>query len=155
MGSLNLSFWQCCTLLWVRVDHSSFKSKSRGEAILLHKSLPFLHSDPNGRLTNATGQIHNICLVLANVYAPNQGDDAFLEHVSSTRQSMSSRYLGLRSNEDFLGFVLQQIDHFLNLNKAPGVSASLLRETMKAYIIIVLYTGYKTKRKREKITKRR
>ncbi len=61
--------------------HSSFQGKSRGTAILLHKSVPFVHSstvsDSNGRFVIVVGQILNTRVVLANIYAPNYDDDAF------------------------------------------------------------------------------
>lgn len=67
---------------WVgQTYHSSFQGKSQGAAILLHKSVPFVHSstisDANGRFIIVAGHIHNNRVALANIYAPNYDDDAF------------------------------------------------------------------------------
>lgn len=71
---------------WVgQTYHSSFQGKSRGTAILLHKSVPFVHSstisDPKGRFVIVAGQIHNTRVVLANIYAPNYDDYAFFKRL--------------------------------------------------------------------------
>lgn len=68
---------------WVgQVFHSTFQSKARGAAILIHKSVPFVSSkviaDPNGRYVIVTGHIFNTKLILANIYAPNWDDTNFL-----------------------------------------------------------------------------
>lgn len=82
---------------WVgQTYHSSFLGKSRGEAVLPHKSVPFVHSnvisDPNGRFIIVTGQIHNTHVVLVYVYAPNC-DEVFFKSLFLTLPDMSSYYL--------------------------------------------------------------
>lgn len=67
---------------WVgQMYHSSFGGRSRGAAILIHKSVPFSAtktiSDPYGRYVIVVGRIHNTPLILANVYGPNWDNDAF------------------------------------------------------------------------------
>lgn len=49
--------------------------------------------------------------------------------------------------QDFVGFVSQQIALFLSLNKTPCIAASLLGETLKAYIRgeIISYAGFDDK----------
>lgn len=80
-----------------QVYHSSFLSKSGGAAILLHKSIPFVHSkvisDPNGRFIIVTGQVYNTKIVLANVYAPTWDDDAFFRCLFSELPDLSLHYL--------------------------------------------------------------
>lgn len=48
-----------------------------------HFVLPFLHSktisDPHGRFVIVKGQIHNLNIVLENIYAPNWDSDAFFK----------------------------------------------------------------------------
>ena len=57
------------------------------------------------------------------------------------------------SNEDFVKFVSNQIEFFLAVNGAPGVSASLLWETLKAYIRgeIISYSSFEDKKRMERI----
>lgn len=61
--------------------HSLFNSRSRGTAILIHKSLQFTPSviiaDPQGRYIIATGCFANTPVILANLYAPNWDNDKF------------------------------------------------------------------------------
>lgn len=71
---------------WVgQLYHSSFQDRSRGVAILIHKSVPFsiseVISDASGRFIILRGQINGVCLILANVYGPNWDDEAFFKKV--------------------------------------------------------------------------
>lgn len=58
-----------------QVFHSSFNSKSRSTAILIHKRVMFLAeqvlSDPEGRFVIVSGILFQTPVVLVNVYAPN------------------------------------------------------------------------------------
>lgn len=79
---------------WIgQIYNSSFSGKSRGAAILFHKSIPFIHSntisDPNGRFIVVSGHIYNTPVVLANVYAPNYDDDCFFRHFFSVLPDLS------------------------------------------------------------------
>ena len=61
---------------WVsQVFHSTFNSKARGVAILIHRRTQFIPtssiSDPNGRYLIVTGTIQRTPVLLVNVYAPN------------------------------------------------------------------------------------
>lgn len=85
---------------WIgQLFHSSFQSKARGTAILIHKSVPFVPSnvtsDPNGRFIIVTGSIYNTKLSLANVYAPNWDDSNFFSTFFSKLPDMSSDLLVL------------------------------------------------------------
>lgn len=55
------------------------------------------------------------------------------------------------SNEKFVAFIARQIDFFLETNKGPGVSASLLWETLIVYIRgeIISYVNYENELRRE------
>ena len=57
------------------------------------------------------------------------------------------------SNEDFVKFVSNQIDIFLTTNRTPGISASLLWETLKVYIKgeIISYSSYANKQRKTKL----
>ena len=57
-------------------------------------------------------------------------------------------------SEDFVNFVSQQIDFFVSLNKTPDTSASVLWETLKAYIRgeIISYIAYENKLRKDKLT---
>lgn len=67
---------------WVgQLYHSTFKSKVRGAAILIHKSVPFVSSnviaDQNGRFIIVSGSILNTKFIFVSVYAPNWDDPNF------------------------------------------------------------------------------
>lgn len=76
---------------------SSFYSKSRGVAILFHKSIPFVCSkvvsDPNGRYLIITGSLYGTQLIFVNVYAPNWDDAEFFKKLFSALPDMSSHLL--------------------------------------------------------------
>uniref|UniRef100_A0A3B3HW57 Reverse transcriptase domain-containing protein n=1 Tax=Oryzias latipes TaxID=8090 RepID=A0A3B3HW57_ORYLA len=59
----------------------------------------------------------------------------------------------LLANENFVSFVSGQIDFFLSTNQTPGVSASLLWESLKAFIRgeIISYIHYEQKLRRDKM----
>lgn len=74
---------------WIgQAFHSSFSNKTREVSILIHKSIPFIHSstisDINGRFVIVTGNIFNIPLVLVNIYAPNWDDNSFFKKLFSS-----------------------------------------------------------------------
>uniref|UniRef100_A0A8C7XGJ8 Reverse transcriptase domain-containing protein n=1 Tax=Oryzias sinensis TaxID=183150 RepID=A0A8C7XGJ8_9TELE len=69
---------------WVgQLYHSSFNSKARGVAVLIHKSVPFsvteVISDPNGRYIIVSGRICGKSLTLVNVYGPNFDSEDFFK----------------------------------------------------------------------------
>ena len=59
----------------------------------------------------------------------------------------------LLSDDNFVGMISAQIDMFLSINKTPDISASLLWETLKAYIRgqIISYVNHENKQRREKV----
>ena len=61
---------------------SSFKSNSRGTAILIYKNVPFIIdkniSDPEGRLILITGSLYGQSITILNIYAPNTDTPAFM-----------------------------------------------------------------------------
>lgn len=59
----------------------------------------------------------------------------------------------LLSDKDFVEYVSNQIDIFLSINKTPDISASILRETLKAYIRvqIISFVGNERRKKRERL----
>ena len=63
----------------------------------------------------------------------------------------------LLSDEDFVKFVSNQIDFFLTTNRTPGISASLLWETLKVYIRgeIISYSSYANKQRKTKLNELR
>lgn len=77
--------------------YSSFHSKSRGVAILIHKSVPFMCanviSDPGGRFLIITGKIYDTPVLLVNVYAPNWDNPDFFRQLFSDLPDMSSHFL--------------------------------------------------------------
>lgn len=125
---------------WVgQTYHSSFQGKSRGAAILLHKSVPFIHSsvisDPNGRFVIVTGQIYNTHLVLANVYAPkyDDDDDAFFRRFFSTLPDMSSHCLILGG--DFNCWLNPQLDRSSSKVCSPLKSNKVIQSFMEEFAV--------------------
>ena len=67
---------------WVgQIYYSSFNSKSRGTAILIHKKLPFvlekIVKDEEGRYVAITGILYGEKLLIGSVYAPNTYESTF------------------------------------------------------------------------------
>lgn len=62
--------------------HSKFSDRSRGAAILIQNHIPFqlekLVADSFGRFVIVSGQLCNIPVILASVYAPNWDDAQFI-----------------------------------------------------------------------------
>lgn len=81
----------------VQIYHSSFQDKARGVPILLHKSIPFTHSnvvsDPNGRFIIVISHIYYTHVIVVNIYAPNYDDEAFFKCIFSILPDMSSHCL--------------------------------------------------------------
>lgn len=123
---------------WVgQVYHSSFLGRSRGAAILLHKSLPFVHSkvisDPNGRFIIVTGQMYNINIVLANVYAPNWDDDSFFKRLFSKLPDLSTHHLILRG--DFNTWLNSQLDRSSSNKCSPSKSSKIIQAFMNEFSV--------------------
>lgn len=60
---------------------------------------------------------------------------------------------GLLSDDNFNNFISDQIDLFLSFNKMPDTSASILWETLKAYIRgqVISYLSRERRKRRERI----
>uniref|UniRef100_A0A3B3BIE4 Endonuclease/exonuclease/phosphatase domain-containing protein n=1 Tax=Oryzias melastigma TaxID=30732 RepID=A0A3B3BIE4_ORYME len=85
---------------WVgQVFYSSFNSKSRGVAILFHRSLPFtlekVVKDSEGRYVLLSGCLYGEQVVLGCIYAPNVYEPSFLPQLISDLTSFSSQYIVL------------------------------------------------------------
>lgn len=68
-----------------QVYQSSFSTKARGVAIIIKKSVPFIHKqtihDINGRYLIVIGEINSLSITLVNIYGPNFDDPSFFEKV--------------------------------------------------------------------------
>lgn len=107
---------------WVgQVFHSSFNSKSRGTAILIHKRVMFLAeqvlSDPEGRFVIVSGILFQTPVVLVNVYAPNWDNPTFMSMLFSKIPNLDTHHL------IFGGDLNCVIDN--NLDKSVTKSSSL------------------------------
>lgn len=123
---------------WVgQIYHSSFAGKSRGTAILLHKSVPFqlsnVTSDPNGRFIIITGQIHDTRVALVNVYAPNYDDDAFFRRLFAILPDMSSHHLILGG--DFNCWLCPHLDRSSTKVCAPSKSSKVIQSFMSEFAV--------------------
>uniref|UniRef100_A0AAY4F0R4 exodeoxyribonuclease III n=1 Tax=Denticeps clupeoides TaxID=299321 RepID=A0AAY4F0R4_9TELE len=123
---------------WInQTYHSSFSGKARGVAILLHKSVPFVHtsvvSDPNGRFVIVTGQIHNTSVALINIYAPNYDDEGFFKRLFSLIPDLSTHYLILGG--DFNCWLNPHLGRSSSAVCAPSRSAKAILSFMKEYAV--------------------
>ena len=83
---------------WVgHVFHSSFDSKTRGTAILIHEKIQFsattVISDPQGRFVMVSGLLFHKPVILVNIYAPNWDDDKFMGKVFLLIPDINSQQL--------------------------------------------------------------
>lgn len=83
---------------WVGQEfHSSFNSKSRGTAILIHKRVMFLAeqvlSDLEGRFVIVSGILFQTPVVLVNVYAPNWDNPSFMSMLFSKIPNLDTHHL--------------------------------------------------------------
>ncbi len=83
---------------WVgQVFHSSFSSRVRGTAIIIHKKVLFtaseIISDPLGRYIVVSGKLFHTPVVLVCVYAPNWDDADFFKKILSLLPDLSTRHL--------------------------------------------------------------
>ena len=87
---------------WVgEVFHSRLNSKVRGTAILIHKDISFtaekIVADPSGGFVIVTGRLlNNIYIIvysLANIYAPNWDDEAFIKSFFSALPDVDAHNL--------------------------------------------------------------
>ena len=72
---------------WVsQAYYSSFSSNSRGVAILIHRTTPFVLNtcikDPEGRFVLIHGTIHGTRVTMMNIYAPNSPPPSFWTRVA-------------------------------------------------------------------------
>lgn len=73
---------------WVgQIYYSSFSSNSRGVAILIHRSVPFVlgtcRKDPEGRYVLLQGTIYGTQITMMNIYAPTPPLSSFWTRVGS------------------------------------------------------------------------
>lgn len=83
---------------WVgQIFHSSFNSKSRGTAIIMHKKIQFnsssVISDPQGRYVIVSGTLYQTPVLLVNIYAPNWDDAGFVQRVVSQLPDLDANML--------------------------------------------------------------
>lgn len=118
---------------WVgQVYHSHFQFKSRGCAILVHKSTPFAVSqviaDHRGRYVIVTGTLFSTPLILANVYAPNYDDVSFMTSFLSCIPDLHSHSLVLGG--DFNCVMCPRLDRsskkVISLSKCAVIIQSFL-----------------------------
>lgn len=121
---------------WVgQVFHSIFHSKSRGCAILVHKSVPFVASDTivdhKGRYIIVSGTLFSTPLTLANVYAPNYDDPTFISSFLSCIPNMHSHPLILAG--DFNCVMSPVLDRSSKKIIALSKCASVIQTFMQKY----------------------
>lgn len=83
---------------WVgQLYHSSFNSKARGVAILVHKNVPLsvtdVISDPNGCYIMVSGKISGNSVVLVNVYGPNWDNEDFFKKLFFSLPDVNGSHL--------------------------------------------------------------
>lgn len=118
---------------WVgQVFYSSYNSKSRGVAVLIHRSLPFTLdksiSDKEGRYVLLSGYLYSELIVLGCVYAPNNYDAAFIPQLLADLASFSSPYILIGG--DF-NCVLNSAVDMSSPRLASSAKSNKLREFLK------------------------
>lgn len=83
---------------WVgQIYYSSFNSKSRGVAILIHKNLTFtldkVIQDTEGRYVAVTGCLYGERVLIGSVYAPNTFDSPFYSKLLADISSICPPYV--------------------------------------------------------------
>lgn len=121
---------------WVgQLFHSNFHHKSRGAAILVNKSTPFIASDvitdPKGRYVIVTGKLFSTPLVLANLYAPNWDDTNFISTFLSAIPNLDSHSLILGG--DFNLVMSPALDRSSQRVTGPSKCASLIQMFLQKY----------------------
>ena len=124
---------------WVgKIYHSSFSSKSRGVAILLHRDIPFVHvktiSDSAGRFIAVMGHIFDIKVTLANVYAPNWDDESFFRQVLSMLLDLSMYNLILGG--DFNCWLNPFFDRSSSTSAALSKSTKVIQAFMNEFNVV-------------------
>ncbi|KAA0701525.1 LINE-1 reverse transcriptase -like protein [Triplophysa tibetana] len=123
---------------WVsQVFNSSFNGKSRGVAILIHKSVPFVCSnviaDPNGRFVFVTGQLYSNSVILANVYGPNWDDDNFFQQLFAKLPDMSTHLLIMGG--DFNCWLNPVLDRSSTRPRVPSKSSKTILSFMDEFSV--------------------
>lgn len=114
---------------WIgQVYHSSFNSKSRGTAILIHKRVMFLAkqviSDPEGRFVIVSGVLFHTPVVLVNVYAPNWDNPTFMSMLFSKIPNLDTHHL------IFGGDLNCVIDNNLDKSVTKSTSSSTMSRSL-------------------------
>lgn len=123
---------------WVnQVFHSSFQSKARGVAILIHKSVPFTCSniiaDPNGRYVIVSGRLSSRNVLLANIYAPNWDSSDFFRSVFSTLPDVASHMVILGG--DFNCWLNPHLDRSSTKLANLSTSAKVIHSFMSDFAV--------------------
>jgi exonuclease III len=121
---------------WVgQIFHSIFQSKSRGTAILIKKTIPFVMSkvdaDSAGRYIIVVGRLNNTPVVLANVYAPNWDDSAFFTSLFSRIPDIDTHHVILGG--DINCVLSPSLDRSSPKTMQPTRSTVVLNQLLKTY----------------------
>lgn len=123
---------------WVgQVHHSSFNSKARGVAILVHKFDPLsvtkVISDPNGRYIIVLGKINKNNLALVNIYGLNWDDEDFFKKVFFLLPDLNTSQLILGG--DFSFCLDPSLDRSSNKTLSISKSSKIIHTFMQQYAV--------------------
>lgn len=123
---------------WIGHTYLSPSSgKSRGVAILLHKSVSFSCSnvtvDPNGRYLVVSGKLYNTPVLLVNIYGPTWDDDGFFRTLFSSLPDVSTHSLILGG--DFNCWLDPTLDRSSPRNCAASKSAKVIQLFMEQFAL--------------------
>lgn len=121
-----------------QIFHSTFNTKCRGSAILIHRNVQFLQSkvisDRDGRYVIVQGHLYNTPVVLACIYAPNWDNSEFFRDLFALFPDLNSHSLVLGGDVNCV------LDPTLDRSRAtPGTlskSAETIISFMQAYGIM-------------------
>uniref|UniRef100_A0A3Q2ZLT7 exodeoxyribonuclease III n=1 Tax=Kryptolebias marmoratus TaxID=37003 RepID=A0A3Q2ZLT7_KRYMA len=113
---------------WVgQVHYSSHNSKSRGVAILIHRSLPFTlektMSDNDGRYVLISGFLYGEHILIGCIYGPNIYEATFFPKLLSDIASVHTPYIVVGGDFNCI--------HDPNVDQAPPRSTSTSRKSLR------------------------
>lgn len=118
---------------WVgQMFHSTFNSKSRGVAILIHKRIQFTATstilDPHGRYLIITGLLFQTPVLLVNVYAPHFDNPNFANNLLNSLPNLNTHLL------IFGGDLNCAIDPLLDRSNPRNISPSAMSKTFSDFM---------------------
>ena len=122
------------------VFQSNFSTKARGVAILIKKTIAFIHkqtiSDHRGRYLIVKGELNSVPVTLINVYGPNFDDPIFFQNLFNTIPDMSNSNIILGGD---LNSVLDPVLDRQHSQTSSSKSSVTLNNLMQSYNLVDIW----------------